>query len=71
VRVVFHADVRTPETLADTEVIVSGPRFWQLKVSGPLGPLLRELAALPVEDMKVSEAKLEDAVRHLYRGEAQ
>ena len=33
-------------------------------------PLLQDLAALPVDDMEVSEAKLEDAVRGFYRGDA-
>jgi ABC-2 type transport system ATP-binding protein len=70
VRVTFRADVAAPDALPSTRVLGSGPRFWLLDVEGPLGPLLRELSALPVEDMKVSEAKLEDAVRGFYSGDS-
>ena len=71
VHVTFVADVAAPRGLASTRVIHAGPRSWLLKVEGPLSPLLRELASLPVDDLKVSEVKLEDAVRHFYRGDAQ
>ena len=67
VRVVFRAEVPAP---VGHEVIEVGPRSWLLSVKGPLGPLLQELASLPVEDLQVSEVKLEDAVRHFYRGDA-
>jgi ABC-2 type transport system ATP-binding protein len=67
VRVLFGSDVPAP---VGHEVIESGPRTWVLSVKGPLGPLMRELASLPVEDLQVSEVKLEDAVRHFYRGDA-
>ena len=43
------------------------PRAWRLRVAGPLGPLLRVLAALPVQDMEVEEARLEDVLIHYYR----
>jgi ABC-2 type transport system ATP-binding protein len=66
VRVTFSEDVALP---LGPEVIEASPRSWVLSVMGPLGPLLRELGNLPVEDLHVSEAKLEDAVRHFYRGD--
>jgi len=66
VRVTFLTDVPSPVGFAAME---SGPRFWRLQVTGPMGPLLRELAALPVDDVHVSEARLEDALRHLYKGD--
>ncbi|MEO5923962.1 MAG: ABC transporter ATP-binding protein [Bryobacteraceae bacterium] len=68
VRVTFQSNVPAP---VGYEIVESGPRLWVLRVAGPLGPLLRDLAALPVEDLHVSEAKLEDAVRHFYSGDAQ
>jgi hypothetical protein len=37
-----------------------------LEVSGPLGPLLERLRGLPVEDLDVEPASLEDYVLHLY-----
>ncbi|MEO8100866.1 MAG: ABC transporter ATP-binding protein [Acidobacteriota bacterium] len=54
----------------EVQIVETGPRFWRLKVLGPLGSLLRELASLPVDDIEVSEAKLEDAVLDYYRGDA-
>jgi hypothetical protein len=36
-------------------------------VEGPLGPLLRQLAALPLDDIEVAEPKLEDVVMNYYR----
>ncbi len=39
---------------------------WVLDVSGPLGPLLERLHGLPIEDLDVQPASLEDYVLHLY-----
>jgi len=39
---------------------------WVLEVSGPLGPLLERMRGLPVEDLDVQPASLEDYVLHLY-----
>jgi len=39
---------------------------WVLEVSGPLGPLLERFYGLPVEDLDVQPASLEDYVLHLY-----
>ena len=68
VRVTFRANVPAPA--GPWEVVRAEPQRWHLKVQGPLAPLLQDLAALPVDDMEVSEAKLEDAVRGFYRGDA-
>ena len=46
---------------------VPGPRSWNLKVEGPLGPLLRTIAALPVQDIEIEEARLEDVILNYYR----
>jgi ABC-2 type transport system ATP-binding protein len=39
---------------------------WVLEVSGPLGPLLERMHGLPIEDLDVQPASLEDFVLHLY-----
>ena len=69
VQVVFHTDVPSPANLPSTQVLSATSRSWLLKVMGPLGPLLKELAPLPVADLTVSEVKLEDALRHFYQGD--
>jgi ABC-2 type transport system ATP-binding protein len=46
---------------------VPGPRSWNLKVEGPLGPLLQTIAGLPVQDIEIEEAKLEDVILKYYR----
>lgn len=46
---------------------VSGPRSWNLKVEGPLGPLLKTIATLPVQDIEIEEPKLEDVILKYYR----
>ena len=48
-------------------MIEAGPLIWSLKVEGFLGPLLEVLRLLPVKDIEVSEAKLEDVVMKYYR----
>ena len=71
VRVVFHAEVPAPNQLpASVRVLSSDPRSWSLQIDGPMAPLLRELAALPVEDLHIAEATLEDAVLSYYEGGA-
>jgi len=67
VRVSFSEDVSvTPSPFS--EVVEIRPRLWNLKIEGPLGPLLRQLAALPVHDIEVAEPKLEDVIMKYYRG---
>jgi ABC-2 type transport system ATP-binding protein len=68
VRVSFAEDVPAAAALpAGSEMMDSGPRAWNLKVEGPLGPLLRAIATLPVRDIEIAEAKLEDVVLKYYR----
>jgi len=65
VRVSFSEDVNfTPLG----EVIEIRPGSWNLRIEGPLGPLLRQLATLPVQDIEVAEPKLEDVIMKYYRG---
>ena len=47
---------------------VPGPRSWNLRVEGPLGPLLQTIATLPVRDIEIEEPKLEDVILKYYRG---
>ena len=68
VRVFFAEDVPVmPGLPAGSEVIETGPRSWNLNVEGPLGPLLRSIATLPVRDIEIAEAKLEDVILKYYR----
>jgi hypothetical protein len=48
-------------------VVEMSPRVWNLKIVGPLGPLLRVVAALPVADIEVEKPRLEDVVMEYYR----
>jgi ABC-2 type transport system ATP-binding protein len=65
VRVSFSEDVNVAPV---SEVVEVRPRLWNLRIEGPLGPLLRQLAALPVHDIEVAEPKLEDVIMKYYRG---
>ena len=68
VRVIFKEDVHVPSDLPpDHEFVETSPCVWHLKVAGPLGPLLAMLAPLPVQDLEVQEARLEDVVLKYYR----
>ena len=68
VRVSFSEDVNVTPVSEVVEVVEVRPRLWNLKIEGPLGPLLRQLAALPVHDIEVAEPKLEDVIMKYYRG---
>lgn len=73
VRIVFAEDLSSipalviPQLPNGSDILDSGPRWWNLKVEGPLGPLLRAVASLPVQDIEVTEAKLEDVILKYYR----
>jgi ABC-2 type transport system ATP-binding protein len=68
VRVSFAEDVTLPRELPPGHEIVSTtPRYWDLTVGGPLGPLIQTISALPVRDIQVAEPKLEDVVLKYYR----
>jgi ABC-2 type transport system ATP-binding protein len=72
VRVLFTEDVDLTAALpAGNEIVDRGPRVWNLKVDGALGPLLRTIAALPVKDLEIEEPKLEDVVMKYYREDGQ
>jgi ABC-2 type transport system ATP-binding protein len=68
VRVVFQQDVAVPASLPDGyEMIDAKPRIWILRVTGQLGSLPSFLAPLPVADLSVEEARLEDVLVKYYR----
>jgi ABC-2 type transport system ATP-binding protein len=70
VRISFSGDVTAiPQLPPGQELIEGTPRLWRLAVAGPLGPLFALLHGLPVEDMEVEEARLEDVVLKYYREE--
>jgi ABC-2 type transport system ATP-binding protein len=70
VRVVFERDeTRTPPALPDRiQVLETGPRCWDLRIVGPLGPLLEALRESQVADLHVDEPRLEDVLIQYYRG---
>ncbi len=68
VRVLFAEDIAlAPDLPPGNAIVDSGPRVWNLKIEGALGPLLRAIAALPVKDLEIEEPKLEDVVMKYYR----
>lgn len=71
VRVHFSEDVSVnPELPPGHEMSEKTPRLWRLTATGPLGPLLGLLEGLPVKDLELEEARLEDVVLKYYREEA-
>ena len=71
VRVFFAANVDHSRSLpAGIEIVELGSRVWNLKVEGVLRPLLDFIASMPVEDIQIEEARLEDVVMKYYRGSA-
>lgn len=71
VRIYFTEDVSASlELPPGHEFTEKAPRLWRLTVAGPLGPLLARLERLPVRDLEVEEARLEDVVLRYYREEA-
>ena len=73
VRILFSDDLSSipglvlPELPRGSDILDSGPRWWNLKVEGPLGPLLRAVTPLPVQDLEITETKLEDVILRYYR----
>jgi ABC-2 type transport system ATP-binding protein len=55
-----------PPVVPGILVVSHDDTTWVLEVSGPLGPLLERLHGLPVEDLDVQPASLEDYVLRLY-----
>jgi ABC-2 type transport system ATP-binding protein len=68
VRVAFQQDIGVPDSLPPGyEMIDAKPRAWILRVTGQLGSLPSFLAAFPVADLAVEEARLEDVLVKYYR----
>jgi len=68
VRVTFQQDTSVPAQMPQGyEMIDVKPRTWILRVTGPLGSLPSFLAAVPVADLAVEEARLEDVLVKYYR----
>lgn len=73
VRITFREEVAPPVVPRDGpgayDVVQTTAKTWHLRVRGPLGPVMALLARLPVDDVEVREPRLEDVLRHYYRGE--
>jgi len=71
VRVTFSADVTVvPKGLPpEYEVVELQPRMWHLRVRGALGALAAAMTGLPVCDIDVMEARLEEVLIRYYREE--
>lgn len=71
VRITFSTNVTTrPEGLPpEYEMLELKPRAWVFRVRGALGPLMAALAGLPVLDVDVTEARLEEVLLRYYREE--
>jgi ABC-2 type transport system ATP-binding protein len=72
VRVTFGADVsHGPADLPpEFEILEVKARAWSLRVRGTLGPLMNALAGLPVVDVDIAEARLEEVLLRYYREES-
>ena len=72
VRVAFQKDVPVPALLPQGYEMIDGkPNRWVLRVTGQLGSLPSFLAALPVADLAVEEARLEDVLVKYFRDGAE
>ncbi len=68
VSIAFDADAPPLEPWPEhCEPIAVAPRAWTLRVSGLLGPLLARIRGLPVADIDIREARLEEVLRRYYR----
>jgi ABC-2 type transport system ATP-binding protein len=67
-RVTVSFSVPVARSLSTPGVVVrhQTPTEWVLDVRGPLGPLLEQLAGLPVLDVQVDPFKLEDYIARFY-----
>jgi beta-exotoxin I transport system ATP-binding protein len=72
VHVAFHQPVAAPASMPEGyEITDAKPLTWMLRVTGPLGSLPAFLASLPVADLAVEEARLEDVLVKYYRDGAE
>ncbi len=71
VHVIFEREVvRDPTSLPPGyEVLEAAPRTWTVRAGGPLGGLIQALAGLPVQDLEVSEPRLEEILIRYFREE--
>ena len=66
--VFFSGDVKLEQDFPPgLEVVELKPRVWNLRVEGPLGPLLKLLSGFPVRDIEFEERRLEDVLIPYYR----
>ena len=72
VRIVFGAPVAAPPSPwpDGCEVVELSPRAWDLRVRGPLGPVMSLVRSLPVDDIEVREPHLEEILKRYYRDQA-
>ncbi len=71
VAVSFSAPVPAPSSVpAGATLRSASAAEWVLEVRGPVGPLVRTLAGLPVHDVVVEPFKLEDYIAQFYGGDA-
>ncbi len=72
VTITFDAPVDAPVTPwpDGCEPIAITPLAWTLRASGPLGPVMSRVVGLPIADVDVQEARLEDVLRRYYTDEA-
>jgi len=67
VHVTFAEDVARPAAWPQGyEIIEVTPRLWDLRVHGPLGPVVSLLATLPMIDLDVQMPHLEEVLRKYY-----
>ncbi len=67
VRITFRAPVTTTPALpANARLVGASDREWRLEIFGTFGPLLPDLQTLPVEDVEIATATLEEYVLGLY-----
>ncbi len=59
-------DAGSPPVLPGVRVVSHDQATWVLELSGPMGPLLERIRGLPVDDLDVQPASLEDYVLRLY-----
>jgi beta-exotoxin I transport system ATP-binding protein len=67
VRVTFGADVPAPRAWPDGfDIADIGPRQWDVRVHGAIGPLVALVAAHPVVDLDVQVPHLEEVLKKYY-----
>ena len=67
VRATFSADVTPPASWPDgCEIASVSPRTWDLRVHGPLGPVVSLLTTMPIADLDVQVPHLEEVLKKYY-----